>query len=150
MKLKEKIKEELKDAMREKNEVAKNTLKGILAEFINELVTIGKTPQDELDEEYQIKVLKRLEKQRKDSIQKYLYGGRDDLAENEKVELKIIESFLPEKMSEDEILKIAERKKEELGITDSKKIGILIGAVMKETSGNADGGDVKKVIESLF
>ena len=148
--LKEKIKEELKNAMREKNEIAKNTLKGILAEFINELVATGKIPQDELDEESQIKVLKRLEKQRKDSIQKYLDGGRDDLAENEKAELKIIESFLPEKMSEDEILKIAERKKEELGITDSKKIGILIGAVMKETLGNADGGDVKKVIESLF
>ena len=150
MNLKEQIKADLKTAMKERNEAAKNTLKGILAEFTNELVATGKTPQDELNEADQIKVLKRLQKQRKDSIQKFIEGGREDLAKNEKLELAVIEKFLPEAMSKEEILKIAQAKKEELKIEDKSKFGILMGAVVKETAGNADGKDVKEVVESLF
>ena len=148
--LKTQIKEDLKTAMREHNEIAKNTLKGILAAFTNELVVIGKMPQDELSEEEMLKVLKRLEKQRKDSIEKFIEGGRDDLAENEKGELEIIQKYLPEKMSKEKIKEIAENKKAELGIEDKSKMGILVGAVMKEANGSADGKDVKEVVEELF
>ena len=150
MNLKEQIKADLKTAMKEKNEAAKNTLKGILAEFTNTLVATGRTPQDELTEEEQIKVLKKLQKQRKDAIEKFIEGGREDLAENEKLELEVIEKYLPEAMSKEQILEIAKIKKEELGIDDKSKMGILIGAIMKETAGQADGGDVKEVVINLF
>lgn len=148
--LKQIIKEDLKNAMRSKDEVAKNTLKSVLSEFMNELVSIGKMPSDELDENSQIKVLKKLQKQRKDSIQQFTNGGRQDLADNEKAELEIIEKYLPEAMSKKEILKIAQLKKEELAINDKSKFGMLMGAVVKATGGNADGGDIKEIVESLL
>jgi len=148
--LKTLLKADLKTAMKEKNDVAKNTLKAILSEFMNELVVNGKMPSDELDEESQIKVIKKLQKQRKDSIQQFIDGGRQDLADNEKAELEVIKKYLPEAMSRDEILKIAILKKEELGVKDKSKFGMLMGSVVKATGGNADGNDVKEVVESLF
>ena len=148
--LKTLLKADLKTAMKEKNDVAKNTLKAILSEFMNELVVNGKMPSDELDEESQIKVIKKLQKQRKDSIQQFIDGGRQDLADNEKAELEVIKKYLPESMSRDEILKIAILKKEELGVEDKSKFGMLMGSVVKATGGNADGNDVKEVVESLF
>lgn len=148
--LKETIKEDLKTAMREHNDVAKNTLKGALSAFTNELVALGKTPRDEISDEESMKVLKRMEKQRKDAITKFTEGDRADLAENEIAELKILEKYLPTMMSAENILKIAEAKKAELGIDDISKMGILVGAIMKETAGQADGTDVKNAVTSLF
>ncbi len=148
--LKDTIKEDLKTAMREHNDIAKNTLKGALSAFTNELVAMGKTPRDELSADEELKVLKRMEKQRKDSISKFTEGGREDLAENEISELKVLEKYLPKMMSNEDILKIATAKKDELEITDISKMGILVGAVMRETAGQADGTDVKNAVTSLF
>jgi len=148
--LKNQIKEDLKIAMKTGDEIAKNTLRSILSEFTNFLVANGKTPQDEISNEEGISVIKRLKKQREDSIQKYLDGGREDLAEQEKKEKEILEKYLPEMMSQDKIKEIAEKLKDELKIEDKSKMGILIGKVMQETKGEADGKDVKKVVESLF
>ena len=150
MTLKEQIKEDLKSAMREHNKVAKNTLKGILATFTNELVATNRTPQEELQEEEMLMVIKRLEKQRKDSIEKYQKGGRNDLVENEKEELIVLKRYLPEKISLEKIDEIAQKIKKELSIKDKSKVGILIGAVIKETKGQADGSDVKKIVQELF
>lgn len=146
----EKIRSELKDAMRAKDEKKVNTLRSVIAGVTNELVSSGKTPQDIPTDENVISVIKRLVKQRRDSIEQFEKGGRDDLASGEKIELAILEAYLPKQMNKDEILKIAENKKSELGITDKTKLGILIGAVMKETKGNADGAVVKSIVESLF
>jgi len=73
-----------------------------------------------------------------------------DLVENEQTELKILETFLPKMMSKEEIKKIAEAKKAELGITDKAKAGMLMSGIMKELKGKADGSDVKAVVEELF
>ena len=73
-----------------------------------------------------------------------------ELAEPEKLELAVLEAYLPTLMTRDQIRPIAETKKAELGVTDKSKLGILVGAVMKELGGNADGSDVKAVVESLF
>jgi uncharacterized protein YqeY len=150
MKLKEIIKQDLKDAMRSHDSVAKNTLKGLLSAFTNELVAKGKTPRDELTEEEEMAVVKKSEKSRKDSILKFTEGGRADLAESEVEELKVLEKYLPEKMSFEKVLEIAGRKKQEMGFDDKSKMGVLVGAVMKECSGQADGLEVKKAVESLF
>ena len=145
-----KIKEEVKDAMRSKDSLKLNTLRGTLAAFTNELVAKGRKPDEELSQEETLMVIKRLVKQRKDSIEQFKKGGRDDLVEIEEKELEILKKYLPEEVSEEEIRKIAEQKKEEMGITDKAKSGILMGAVMKEFKGRANGSEVKKIVESLF
>jgi uncharacterized protein YqeY len=144
------IRERLKDAMRSKDQVALDTYRGIISAFTNELVAAGKTPQDEVTDDIALAVIKKTIKQRKDAIQQFEAAGRNDLAEGDKAQLALLEGFMPAQMSEEEIKAIALKKKEELGMADKSKLGILVGAVMKETGGNADGQVVKKIVEDLF
>ena len=95
-------------------------------------------------------VIKRASKQRKDSIAQFESGGRPELAEDEKAELVIIEAYLPQMMSEDEVRALVEEKKNELGIEDSTGFGQLMGAVVKAAAGQADGQVVKKVVEEML
>jgi uncharacterized protein YqeY len=125
-------------------------LRGIISNFTNELVATGKTPQDPVTDELAMTVIKRAAKQRKDAIEQFTAGGRADLAENEQAELEIVNAFLPTLMSREEITAIAEAKKAELGVTDKAGAGKLVGALMRDLNGKADGGDVKAVVDSLF
>ena len=150
MSLHEQIKGELKDAMRAKDEVKLRTVRGMLTAFTNELVATSRKPQDMLTDEEVIAVIRRLSKQRKESITQFVAGSREDLAIGEREELAVLEAYLPQMMSQEDILKIAEAKKAELGITDKAKLGQFVGTLMKELKGKADGNDVKEVAESLF
>lgn len=150
MSLHKKILEDAKQAMLKREEPRLMVLKGIKAAFTNELLAKKGKPQAELSDEEALAVLRRLVKQRKDSIEQFGKGGRQDLVKNETAELKVLETYLPAQMSEDDIKKIAEKKKAELGVTDKTKIGQLVGAVLKETKGLAEGGEVKRIIEKLF
>lgn len=136
--------------MRAKDELRKETLRGILAAFVNELVAKRRTPQETLEDDGAHAVLKRLVKQRKDSAEQFEKGGRPELADKEKKELRIIEEFLPKAMSREAIKTIAMAKKSELGITDKSGLGKFIGVVMKECKGKADGNDVKAIAEELL
>lgn len=144
------IKGQLKESLKAKDEVKLRTVRSMLTAFTNELVASGKTPQDELTDAEVLSVIKRLAKQRKESIVQYEAAGRNELAEPEKAELAVLESYLPQMMSQEEIEPIAKAKMEELDVTDKSKMGVLIGAVMKEIGGKADGGDVKAVVEKLL
>lgn len=144
------IKDSLKDAMKAKEATRLRVIRSILTALTNELVATGKTPQDTLDDAQVLSVIKRLAKQRKESIVQYEAANRPELAEPEKEELIVLESYLPQLMSQDEIRPIAEAKKAELGIEDKSKLGMLVGTIMKELQGKADGADVKAVVESLF
>lgn len=146
----ETIREDLKNAMRNKEAEKLNTLRGLIAGFTNELVASGQTPQSEITDEIVMTVLKRQAKQRKDAIEQFKAGGRDDLVANEQAELDVINTYLPATMSQDEIRVIAEAKKAELSVTDKAGMGKLIGTLMKELGDKADGGDVKAVVEKLF
>ena len=150
MTLHEQIKSSLKDAMKAKDEAKLRTVRSLVTAFTNELVATGKTPQDMLEDDAVLAVIKRAAKQRKESITQYEAANRPELAAPEKEELAILEGYLPTMMSPEEIRPIAEAKKAELGIDDKSKMGMLVGAVMKELAGKADGGDVKVVVESLF
>jgi len=150
MTLHETIKSQLKEAMKAKEAVRLRVVRGLLTAFMNELVSTGRTPQDILTDEQTLAVIKRAAKQRKESITQFEANDRPELAVPEKEELVILESYLPQLMSQEEIKPIAEAKKAELGIDDKSKMGMLVGAVMKELAGKADGGDVKIVVESLF
>ncbi|MEK9185537.1 MAG: GatB/YqeY domain-containing protein [Patescibacteria group bacterium] len=146
----EKIQNQIRDAMRAKDAVRLITLRSMLAAFVNELISKGRKPSEELEEKDMILVIRRLVKQRKDSIEQFQKGEREDLVLNEKAELAILNEFLPSQMSEGQIRAIVLKKKEEMGITDKAKIGILVGAVIKETKGEADGSVVKKIVEEIL
>lgn len=146
----ETIREDLKNAMRNKEAEKLTTLRGLIAGFTNELVASGQTPQSEITDEIVLKVLNKQAKQRKDAIEQFTAGGRNDLVESEKSELAIISAYLPATMSQDEIRVIAEAKKSAMGIGDKSGMGKLMGAVISELKGKADGSDVKVVVESLF
>lgn len=147
--IQQQIKDGIKEAMKAKDEVRLSVMRGLSAAMTNELVATGKKPTDELTDEEALAVIKRQAKQRKDSIEQFKNGGREDLAVGEEAELKIIEEFLPAQMGEEEIRKIAEAKIAEMN-ADKSKLGIVVGAVMKETKGTADGALVKSVIENLL
>lgn len=138
------------EALKAKEELRLSVLRGLMTAFTNELVATKRKPDEALPDEDALKVIKRAVKQREDSVEQFTKGGREELAKKEAEELKILKTYLPETMSKDAILKIAEAKKKELGIEDKSKMGLLMGAVMKETKGEADGKDVKEVVESLF
>lgn len=148
--LHQQIKDEIKKAMLAKELERLSALRNISTAMTNESMAKGHKPDELLDDDGAIIVLKRLVKQRKESIEQFTIGNRPEKAEEEKRELVIVESFLPAQMSREDILKIAETKKAELGITDKTKFGQLMGAVTKETKGTADGNLVKEVVESLF
>lgn len=150
MTLHETVKSSLKDAMKAKDAIKLRTVRYIMSAATNELVATNRTPQEFLTDEETLAVIKRLAKQRKESITQYEANARPELAIPEKEELAELEAYLPQTMSQDAIRPIAEAKKAELGIDDKAKMGMLVGAVMKDLAGKADGGDVKVVVESLF
>ncbi|MFZ2038806.1 MAG: GatB/YqeY domain-containing protein [Minisyncoccia bacterium] len=148
--LRQKIKDETKDAMIKKDAVRLMTLRNLADVVTKEFVVKGIKKDEEVTEDDVLTIIRRLVKQRKDSIEQFTKGGRPELAENETAEMKILEAYLPQMMSKDEIKKIAEAKKIELGITDKTKLGQFVGTLMKELKGKADGADVKAVAEELF
>lgn len=148
--LTKKIREEIKTAMKARDQLRLDTLRGAITAFTNELVAKGRKPTGELTDAEAQAVLKRLVKQRKDAAQQYTAGGRPELAEKEMTESKILEGYLPTAASKEDIEKVARAKMTELGIADAKGAGKLMGAVMKEFAGSADGNDVKEVVNSLL
>ncbi|OHA20115.1 MAG: hypothetical protein A2836_01500 [Candidatus Taylorbacteria bacterium RIFCSPHIGHO2_01_FULL_45_63] len=150
MSLQQQIKSQMKEALLKKETVRLSVLRSLLAGFTNELVARGRKPQEEATDEEALSVIKRSVKQHKDSIEQFKAGGREDLVVDETAELMILETYLPMSMPKEEIKKVAEEVKTRLGVTDKAKMGQLVGAVMKELKGKANGGDVKAVVESLF
>lgn len=133
-----------------KDTVRLETYRGMLAAFTNELVAKNRKPSEMLTDEEAIAVITRLSKQRKDSIEQYTKGNRDDLVKEEQAQLAILETYLPKLMDKSEVEKIAKIKKDELDITDAAKKGMLMSALMKDLKGKADGMTVKEVVDSLF
>lgn len=150
MALHQEIKDSLKESLKAKDQVRLRTVRSMLTAFTNESVAIGKTPQDMLEDEKVLEVIKRLAKQRKESIVQYEAANRPELAEPEKEELVVLESYLPQMMSQEELEPIVKAKLEELGVTDKSQMGKAIGTLMQELKGKADGGDVKAVVEKIL
>ncbi|MDO8493388.1 MAG: GatB/YqeY domain-containing protein [bacterium] len=146
----EDIKKGVKEAMLARDTARVGVLRALMADFTNELVAKRRMPQEILSDEDALEVIKRAVKRRLDSAEQFKNGGRQDLANDEEAEIALIRPFLPKTMSQDEIRPIAEAKKAEMGVTDKAKAGMLMGAIIKELKGKADGADVKAVVDSLF
>ncbi len=148
--LHEQIKVGIKEAMLAKNELLLKATRNMVAALMAEVMAKGKKPNEFLTDEESLSVLAKLAKQRKDSIEQFKKGGREDLVKEEEAELAILETYLPKLMDKSEVEMIVKAKKEELGVADATKKGMLMSAVMKDLKGKADGTVVKEVVDSLF
>ena len=148
--LHEQIKSGIKEAMMAKDSVRLETYRNMLASFTNELVSKNRKPNEILTDEEAIIVITRLSKQRRDSIEQFTKGNREDLVKKEQAELAILQTYLPKLLDKVEVEKIALAKKNELGISDGTKKGMLMSALMKDLKGKADGAVVKEAVDSLF
>lgn len=144
------LKEMMKDAMRAKDSVKLGVVRGLISACTNEAVTKGKGPDGVLTEDEVLSVVMRAAKQRKDSIEQFTAGGRPELAESEKAELAILETMLPAQMSRDEIVAAVTAKAAEMGVTDKTGANKVMGALMKDLKGKADGTIVKEVVDGMF
>lgn len=144
------IAESIKDAMRAKDSARLEVLRGIKTAFTNELVATRRTPQDTLTDEEALSVITRLSKQRKDSIAQFTAGGRTDLAEKEAFELTILEGYLPTLMTREEIVAFVTKKLKSMPKESLTNTGIVIGSLMRDLKGKADGAIVKEVVNEIL
>jgi len=146
MSLKERLKADMKEAMKAKDKVKLSTIR-----MINSLIKNAEIEKrGELTDEEIIQLLMKYAKQRKESIEMYEKGGRQDLVEKEKAELAVVESYLPKQMSEEEIREVVKQTIEEVGASSVKDMGKVMKAVMPKVKGRADGSVVNRIVKELL
>jgi len=147
MSLRDRLANDYKEAMKAKDEVRKNTVSFARAAIKQYEVD----NRAELDEAGMIDILAKQVKMRKDALSDFEKAGRTDLLEAYNKEIAILMEYLPQQLTEAEILAIVKDTAQELGIEGGKQnMGKLIGAVMPKVKGRADGGIVKKIVESVL
>ena len=138
----------MKDAMKAKDEAALRSLRAIKAAII-----VAKTAEGahgELKEEDETKLLQKLVKQRKDSLEIFTKQARPDLAQKEQEEITIIEAFLPKQMDETTLREAVQKIITETGATSSSDMGKVMGTATKQLAGQADGKAISAVVKELL
>ena len=143
------IKSQMVEAMKARDAVRLSVLRGLLSSFTNELVAKSRKPDEILADEEVLTVIGRAVKQRKDSIEQFEKGGRTDLADAEKAELAVLQTYLPTQMSQEEVFAYVE-KKVVAEKPDKAKAGQFMGLIMKELKGKTDGALVKEAIDRIL
>ena len=148
MNLEQKVMAEMKDAMKSKDEAALRGLRAIKAEIIKAKTEPG--AGGELSEDTENKMLQKMLKQRKDSLEIYHTQNRDDLAKKEEEEIAIIEKFLPKQMDEAELKEALKKIIERVGATSPADMGKVMGVATKELAGKADGKTISSAVKELL
>ena len=148
MSLEQKIMAEMKDAMKAKDEAALRGLRAIKAEIIKAKTEPG--AHGEISGDTEIKMLQKMVKQRKDSLEIYQQQSRNDLAQKEQEELAIIEKFLPAQMSEEELKKELQQIIAETGASSPADMGKVMGSATKKLAGRADGKAISAAVKELL
>ncbi|NNL80633.1 MAG: GatB/YqeY domain-containing protein [Flavobacteriaceae bacterium] len=146
MSLQDDIMQAIKVAMKSKDQAALTALRAVKSAIL--LAQTEKGGNHDLSEEQEMKILQKLVKQRKDSAAIYQEQNRQDLAEPEIAEAKIISQFLPEALSEEEIEKVVVMTIDEIGAEGMKDMGRVMGIVSKELAGQADGKTISAIVRS--
>jgi hypothetical protein len=144
--LKDRLYADFKEAMKAHDKVRKDTISMVRAAVKQYEID----HHAELDDEGIIEILTKQVKERKDALSDFEKAGRDDLLESYTGEIKVLEEYLPDPFTEDEIRQIVLDTKAELGIQDKSGMGRLMGAVMPKVRGRADGGDVRNIVMSVL
>lgn len=144
--LKQKLQEELKESMFAKDELRTSVLRMLLSAINYYEIQKGGAGYEASDEDV-LTVVQNQAKQRKDSIEQFEKGERQDLAEKEKKELTLLQKYLPEQMNEEEVKKIVKETIEQVGATSMQDFGKVMGALMPKVKGKAEGGLVSKIVK---
>ena len=145
MSLKEQIESDTKTAMKARDTDTVSALRMVTAAVKNKMIEVR---PNELTDDDVIGVLKKLSKQRKDSIEQFQKAGRDDLVANEQRELSVLEKYLPEQMSEEQIVEVVTAAISEVGASSMKDMGKVMQAVTAKTQGAADNKLVSQIVKS--
>ncbi|MBM7541677.1 GatB/YqeY domain-containing protein [Amphibacillus cookii] len=144
MSLLERLNQDMKQAMRNKEKQKLSVIRMVKASLQNEAIKLGK---DELSEEEELTVLARELKQRKDSLHEFKEAGRDDLVSNLNAEIAILQVYMPEQLSSEELEKIVIETIDEVNATSKKEMGKVMGALMPKVKGKADGTEVNTLVQ---
>lgn len=148
MGIQQQILDDLKQSMKNKEQDRLRVLRSLKSKLLEKEISERKEgKKTTLSDDQVVEVLMKAAKQRKESIEQFREGGRDDLVESEQEELEIIESYLPEMLSEEEVRDIARQKIEALGAENMADMGQVMGELMKELKGKAEGSLVSKVVK---
>jgi uncharacterized protein YqeY len=148
MSLEQQIMAELKTAMLAKDEKTTRSLRAIKAAILLARTSEGST--GELKEDDEIKLLQKMVKQRKDSLEIYEQQKREDLAQKEREEIEVIEKFLPKQMSADELREELKKIIEETGASSPAEMGKVMGVATKKLAGKADGKTISATVKELL
>ena len=146
MSLQKKVMTAMKDAMKSKDQTALTALRAVKSAIL--LVQTESGASGELSEEQEMKLLQKHVKQRKDSAAIFVEQGREDLAAPELAEAAVIEQFLPEALSEEEVEKAVAAVIEQTGASGMKDMGKVMGMVTKQLAGQADGKTISTIVKS--
>ena len=142
--LKEKLMQDFKEAMKEKNEIKKNTIMMVRSAILQ----VEKDTQKELSENEIIEIISKELKKRKESVSDIEKSGRTDLLENINEEIAIIKAYLPEELSKEEIEQIVVETITEVGATTMKEMGKVMQAVKPKVAGRADNKLVNEIVRA--
>lgn len=148
MSLEEKINQDIKDAMRAKEKEKLEAIRAIKAAIL--LAKTQKGASDNMSDDEEMKALQKLVKQRKDSAQIYKEQKREDLAEKELFEASIIEKYLPEQMSDEELTKVIQSIINQVGAKSMADMGKVMGMASKQLAGKADGKAIADKVKSIL
>lgn len=140
-----KIREDLKQAQLAKDELKVATLRLLISELTYAKVGKGEEP---LSDDVVISLIQKEAKKRKESIDSFKKGGRDDLATNEEAELEILQTYLPEQISDEELTKIVEESINKTGASSMADMGKVIGMVMGQVGAKAEGARVSSLVKA--
>jgi len=146
MPLVDKIQKDMYKAMKEKEKERINALRNIIGKLKYRYID----KRDKLTEQEEIKVIQSLAKQRRESIEIYKQGGRNDLVETETKELSIIEEYLPQAMSEEEVRRLVRETVKETGAESMSDLGKVMPLVMKKGAGKVDGKIAQEILRELL
>ena len=146
MPLVDEIQKDMYKAMKEKEKERINALRNIIGKLKYKYID----KRDKLTEQEEIKVIQSLAKQRRESIEMYEQGGRNDLVETETKELSIIEKYLPQAMSEEEVRRLVRKTVKETGAESMSDLGKVMPLVMKKGAGKVDGKIAQEILRELL
>lgn len=140
------LNDDMKTAMKAKDKETLQVVRMLKASIQNEQIKAG----HELNADDELTVLSREMKQRRDALSEFVQAGRDDLVEKIKVEIAIVEKYLPKQLTEEEIRQIVSEAIEKVQATSAKEFGKVMGAVMPLVKGKADGNQVNAIVKELL
>jgi len=140
------IQHDLHEAMKKKEKEKTNTLRNIIGKLKYKIIEKG----EEITEQEEIKVIQSLAKQRKDSIEMYKKGERSDLVEIESTELSIINEYLPQAMSEEEVKSLVKDSVEESGAQSIADLGKIMPIIMKKGAGRVNGKLAQQILREIL